>query len=557
MKRYFPTFLVLIFALGIFLRFYQLGSVPAGITSDEADSGYDAYSLLMTGKDQWNNSYPLVSFRGFGDYRAPLYTYLLVPSIKLFDLTPLAVRIPSALAGILTVVFIYLLARKLFGEGTGVVAALLVAVNPWAIGLSRQGIESNVALVIMLAGLYCFLLLNKSRWYLYISLFLLCLSAYTYTSYILFAPLSLLLLGIAFRRQLMRSKKLLLTSVLIFIIGFVPIVLKSSAGTVRFSQIGIGHDITSVGLIQVLNQKIGSCEEVLPNVICRVIDNKVIVFVSTFFQNYLHHFSFDFLYINGTSTQYSLLYERGLFYLYESILLIAGLVALIKRKNGYLIIFLLLLAPIPDALSGGGHHSRASVMLPFIITIEAIGLIAIFKILTKLKNKTIRTLLHVGMFATISFSIIGFAASYFSYFKMYYSSYSQYVYKEWSIYIYLHKKNYPSIYSSTYLNDSPQYIFYLFYNKVDPATYQKKTNVQYKITSNGFIDITKIENINFTDFNFSSTFDGASFRKDSLFLGHPDAFSRQIKPLHRLKDLSGGVVFEAVEYNELVNNGKK
>ena len=44
-------FLVLL--LGIFLRFYKLDVIPNGIDSDEASQGYDAYSILKTGKDRY------------------------------------------------------------------------------------------------------------------------------------------------------------------------------------------------------------------------------------------------------------------------------------------------------------------------------------------------------------------------------------------------------------------------------------------------------------------------------------------------------------------------
>jgi 4-amino-4-deoxy-L-arabinose transferase-like glycosyltransferase len=90
--------LAVIIIVGFFLRFYMLGSVPAGLTSDEADTGYDAYSILVSGRDQWGQFLPITSFKGFGDNRSPLYTYLVVPFVGLFDLSPFAVRLPSALA---------------------------------------------------------------------------------------------------------------------------------------------------------------------------------------------------------------------------------------------------------------------------------------------------------------------------------------------------------------------------------------------------------------------------------------------------------------------------
>src|SRR3989344_8264957 len=90
-------FLVLL--LGIFLRFYKLDVIPNGIDSDEASQGYDAYSILKTGKDRYGESFPIF-LRSFGNYQSPLYTYLTIIPISLFDLSVLATRLVSAISGI-------------------------------------------------------------------------------------------------------------------------------------------------------------------------------------------------------------------------------------------------------------------------------------------------------------------------------------------------------------------------------------------------------------------------------------------------------------------------
>ena len=70
--------LFLIVLLAVFLRFYQLEAIPAGFLNDEVNAGYDAYSLLLTGKDQWGTLFPLNNFIGFGDFPRPIHRYLLV-----------------------------------------------------------------------------------------------------------------------------------------------------------------------------------------------------------------------------------------------------------------------------------------------------------------------------------------------------------------------------------------------------------------------------------------------------------------------------------------------
>ena len=107
--------LLLIILIGIFLRFYRLGDVPSSLNWDEVSWGYNAYSITQTGKDEHGASFPL-SFQAFGDYKQPVYVYLAAVSVKLFDLNPFSVRLPSAVLGSATILFVYLLVAELFGK---------------------------------------------------------------------------------------------------------------------------------------------------------------------------------------------------------------------------------------------------------------------------------------------------------------------------------------------------------------------------------------------------------------------------------------------------------
>ncbi|KKQ43486.1 MAG: hypothetical protein US60_C0001G0001, partial [Microgenomates group bacterium GW2011_GWC1_37_8] len=100
--------LLLIILLSFIVRVVGIGKYPVGFTQDEASFGYDAYSLLKTGKDQWGVSFPLV-LRSFGDFKLPLYTYLTVPSVAIFGLNEFATRLPNAIFGALAVLATYLM----------------------------------------------------------------------------------------------------------------------------------------------------------------------------------------------------------------------------------------------------------------------------------------------------------------------------------------------------------------------------------------------------------------------------------------------------------------
>ena len=97
-----------IIVLAIVLRLFLLTSVPPSLNWDEVSQGYTAYSILQTGKDEWGEKLPLF-FRSYGEWKSAVYIYLLLPFIKVLGLNAFAVRLPSVLAGIISVYLMYLL----------------------------------------------------------------------------------------------------------------------------------------------------------------------------------------------------------------------------------------------------------------------------------------------------------------------------------------------------------------------------------------------------------------------------------------------------------------
>ena len=101
-KNWIILFLILI--LGVFLRFWKLGQTPKGFYLDEAALGYNAYSIMETGKDEYSKEWPML-FRSFGDFKAPIYTYLLIPIYKVLGINIWSTRLLSAVAGVVGIWF--------------------------------------------------------------------------------------------------------------------------------------------------------------------------------------------------------------------------------------------------------------------------------------------------------------------------------------------------------------------------------------------------------------------------------------------------------------------
>src|SRR3989344_1739996 len=131
------SLITLILILAASLRLWRLGSIPPGLTADEASLGYNAYSIINSGRDFWGETFPII-FKSFGDYTPGLYVYLSIPFIAIFGLNEISVRLLSAISGILIVYLFYLISGQVlkyskykeYERHGGIIAAFIASVNP-------------------------------------------------------------------------------------------------------------------------------------------------------------------------------------------------------------------------------------------------------------------------------------------------------------------------------------------------------------------------------------------------------------------------------------------
>lgn len=173
-------FILLIILLGIGWRFYRLSDIPNGMYVDETVIGYNAYSLSVTGGDEYGVKWP-VFLRSFGAFSAPLYTYVTAGVVKLWGLNNLSVRATSAVAGTILVILTYLILRQLgYPWWLRAVGLSIVSFSPWSVFLSRIALEGHLSLCLIVSACYLFLKVKKnSLWWLAIGS-ILSLSAWTY-----------------------------------------------------------------------------------------------------------------------------------------------------------------------------------------------------------------------------------------------------------------------------------------------------------------------------------------------------------------------------------------
>jgi 4-amino-4-deoxy-L-arabinose transferase-like glycosyltransferase len=149
--------LLLVLALASWYRLYQIGQVPPGPHYDEAAAALDALDVL-------DGRHMLFSPRSYG--REMLFVYVAAPLVAWLGPTLLALRLPIALVGILTILVTYLLARELFNhedkrqaQWTALLAALFLALSFWHLVMNHLSFRANY---LPLVEVLCFLFLWRA-----------------------------------------------------------------------------------------------------------------------------------------------------------------------------------------------------------------------------------------------------------------------------------------------------------------------------------------------------------------------------------------------------------
>jgi 4-amino-4-deoxy-L-arabinose transferase-like glycosyltransferase len=518
MKKILLLIVILILAAG--LRLYGLERVPASLDWDEAALGYNAYSILKTGKDEYGTYLPM-TFRSFGDYKPPLYVYLTIPSVAVFGLTTAAVRLPSAIAGILAVLGMYLLAGELLGRAqetrnkkrgadvscfmcgvhkyTPLIAAAIMAISPWHLQFSRVGFESNVALTFVIYGVWAFLYGLRKPVGLLLSVVSFALSMYAYHTPRVFVPMIGATLLVIFWKKLLgiepydAAKPMLsirpwvTAAALLTGLCLVPLVIMTfdSTSLSRFSGTSVFGKQT-----EVLNRSTSYLKDdsASGNIIGKFVNNRRIIWLEAIGNGYLRHFSPIWLFVTGDYQRHHAP-DMGLLYLVELPLLLVGLVVLFTMSgtSKTIIVAWLLMAPIAATMTFETPHAvRAYVMLPMFVMLISLGIAEILTIGSFIPNLAPSDRrAKILLFFVSCFLCIGYIVNISYYLTMYYvatnlefASYWQYGYKE-AIDIAEKRRHEGSTIVMSEKLEQP-YIFVLFYTAYDPAKYQKSGGSETK-----------------------------------------------------------------------------
>ena len=561
---------IAVFLIAVFVRVYGLTSFPPSIYWEEAALGYDAYSILQTGKDHHGNPWPVVAFESFGDWKPAGYFYILVPFIAVLGLNEWAVRLPTVLAGLALIIGTARLGRKV---GISPLVALAVgAVSPWAVQFSRAGWEVMSASALLVWANYYFLAALQTRKIslksVLLGIVLFVASMYTYHATRLIVPLQLVGLAAYFivlhsvsnkkyavRQYITELQKLItenlvaiIFSIAVFTALTAPLLLSlgESKTSQRFAETSIFSNIEVIEKSNQLQAAAGN------TVFAKLLYHRYILFGSEIVKNFSSHFTFEFLFLSGDGNPRHSLQFYGQLYHIEIVFLAVGLYLWVRKRSTLhlYLLFWLLVSIIPASMTTGTPHAlRILPGLPVFLLLIATGIEAVsswmkeqlIQLCEAMKLKKWQR--YSGIFVAVI--IIGvYFVEFLGFWRYYQVVYPRVASNEWQ---YGYKQMIQAV--TTYQSEHPETpvfitreqgrpaMYYWFYSKTNPQDVQSENATAIKDQG----EFLEFKNVKFIDRADQVTAPGLVVSSSKFF--ENSSKTRPSEELTQIKDLNDTVVW--------------
>jgi len=461
----FLLFIVFIFALSF--RVWNLAKYPEAIDEDEMANGYYAFSLLKNGTDEYGHKFPIY-FESVKDYKYGLYSYLSVPVVGVFGLNPFSTRFLACLAGSLSVVAIYFLALEIFPNPTyGIIASILLAITPYHIHFSRVGYSNVLGSLFSILSILFFIRFYKKNVTknAVLSFIFLIFSIFTYQTYRILLPAFFIGFICVFNPLKMISRKkgkvLLLTfvSVILVLLSFIPTESRKRAHS--FNEL-----VDKPALVEQYSEDFLMSTNLL---VTRVFHNKYLSFFKAYSERYFSYFDPRFLFIEiSSTTERHSIPSIGFVYLVDVIFIFWGISHIfskIKSSEKYIPFILLFCSPLAASMTMEPRSvTRSIIMVIPIVLISAFGIYSLFEF------KKLKKYLLLLVAIVYSISLLNFLHQYLVHKIIHHPWYSDVGLKEMVGSV---NRNY-DIYSNVVVAQG-HYMPFLFYNKVNPKYFLKKS----------------------------------------------------------------------------------
>jgi len=372
------TLLLAVSLLVALVYFAWVPKNPPGFFIDEASIAFNAHTIAQQGVDEHGQRLPLY-FQAFGEYKSPLYIYALAAIYKITGPSVFAARTFSAILGLLAALLLGLLAFQITRQrAAGLIIFIFAALTPWLFEISRLVFE--VTLLPALLALFLLVLHRASQhekwsWSIAVTLALLLgLMVHSYSAGRLLAPLFAFGLIFFFTRR--RWRDVVLTWIL-FGLTLLPLAVFSAR-----------HPGT-------LGERFKYVTYVKP-------EDSHTQIVARFFKNYARDFSPRSWLLLGDPEPRHHLPGMGSLLAGVVVLAIVGFVLILldHRREAWwrFVVYGLLVAPVPAALTLDHFHTLRLIALPIFLLLLAIPAIGFF---ARAQHRSRRVLLAALVLLTI------------------------------------------------------------------------------------------------------------------------------------------------------------
>lgn len=335
-------------AIAIALYVAEVPENPPGFFVDESSIAYNAYTISQHGVDEHGESWPLY-FRAFGEHKNPVFIYFLALLYSVFGPSQFIARLLSALL----VVAAALLLGALAGKATrqwkvGIIVGVSACLTPWLFEVSRLVFEVAflpLALALFLWALQVALTHDPPHW-LHSAALALTLGLITYSSAAgrILGPLlccGLLLCG-------------------------------SKNRWLRFGQIFLFYGVTLIPFLWFLHRHPGALGTRFAHVTYFTSDGSKIEIALSFLGHYFRSFNPWAWLMAGDPEPRHHLATMGSLPLATAALAYGGLVLFFTQRLWRdpwwrFVVYGLLIAPIPAALTIDRFHTLRLIALPMFL----------------------------------------------------------------------------------------------------------------------------------------------------------------------------------------------
>ncbi len=349
-----------------------LTTAPPGSYIDESSIAYNAWAVANHGVDEHGVALPLY-FEAFGDFKNPVYVYMVAIFTRLFGMSVFVERLPAALCGMAACGFLCLAVRRVTASNIAAALLLLMAgLTPWMTLESRVGFEVISMVMFLCLMLWC---LSEAavdlswRWYVGGGAAA-AMAIFAYST----ARLEVgLFAGAYFLAYIWPLQKRWWAAIPPVVAGY---------SVLGLWMLGHPGDLTARYDLISITKNHGTGANLSPS-----------QFLPVFWDNYKTYISSTFLFVTGDANLRHNTQWGGMLLVVTGVMLIPGVLWIRAHWHNPVPRFALicvLLAPIAASLTDNGtpHSLRAVTMLPFLLFIAGCGIAGIAEfVATEVRRK--------------------------------------------------------------------------------------------------------------------------------------------------------------------------